>query len=240
MKVKLLSVMVLCASFFFSNVNAQEAEHVVKLNVAALGFRNISLQYEKPFHEKMSAGLGVRIQIPRVLPSIVGGTEEGTGSIESRLTGYALTPEFRFYPGSKGAPKGFYIAPYLRYTNWKISTESTYIDANNVTQNYDLTGKFTGIGGGLMIGMQWLVGDKFSIDWWIMGGHYGTAKTTLKGKNEDGSWSLQEQADIAAELEAYNVPFGTTSYEVTSKDVEFNWHMPFLGLRPGLALGWAF
>ncbi len=232
--------MVLCASFLLTTVNAQEAEHVVKLNIFALALNNVSLQYEKPFHDRMSVSLGVRMQLPRTLPNVVGGTDEGSGTIESRLTGYALTPEFRFYTGSKGAPKGFYLAPYLRYTNFKIATQSEYRDDTGVDRKYDLTGKFTGFGGGLMIGMQWLIADKFSIDWWILGGHYGTANAKLFGENKSGTWSQKEQDDIKAELQAFDVPFGTTDYTVTSKEAELNWKMPFLGLRSGLCLGWAF
>lgn len=240
MKIKALALVTVFASFFFNSVNAQEAAHVVKINLASLAFRNISLQYEKPFHDKMSVSLGVRFQMPRNLPDLTGGTADGTGNIESSLYGYAITPEFRFYTGDKGAPKGFYFAPYFRYTSFTVKTVSEYTDDQQVVQEYGLTGKFTGIGGGLMIGAQWLINDKFSIDWWILGGHYGTATASLRGENKEGTWSQSDQDAIEAELKSQEVPFGSTSYSVTEKEARLNWNMPFLGLRPGLCIGYAF
>lgn len=232
--------LVLSAVFSFNTVFAQEAQHVAKLNLAAFSFRNVSLQYEKPFSDKMSAGLGLRFMIPRTIPAYVDATEDGSGSTgDSKMTGWSVTPEFRFYTGGE-APTGFYLAPYFRYTNFKLETEGSYVDDDGFTQYYPLTGKYNGFGGGIMIGNQWLINDKFSIDWWIIGVHYGTATASLEGETTTGAWTANEQQDIENELEATEVPFGTTEVDVDPNSAKFSWNMPFLGFRPGICLGWAF
>lgn len=61
------------------------------------------------------------------------------------MSGVGITPEFRFYP-EKIAPNGFYLAPYLRFQ----ATEN---------DNY--------LGGGLIIGRQWVFGEVISLDIFI-------------------------------------------------------------------------
>ncbi len=57
--------------------------------------------------------------------------------------GFAITPEYRYYLSETPAPKGVYIAPFLRY--YQIEGESVF-------------------GGGLVIGSQGFFKKKITID----------------------------------------------------------------------------
>ena len=66
-----------------------------------------SLFYERKLSDLTSAQLGVGYL--------------GFKSGDTKFSGLILTPEFRIYP-KKNALNGVYIAPYLRYQNFKLTS----------------------------------------------------------------------------------------------------------------------
>lgn len=73
-----------------------------------------------------------------------------------KISGIFLTPEYRFYLTNE-ALNGFYIGPYLRYQNLKIE------DKNSNPSNPDKATLST-LGGGLVVGRQWLFSDIITLD----------------------------------------------------------------------------
>lgn len=59
--------------------------------------------------------------------------------------GYFITPEYRIYLSDTPAPEGFYIAPFLRYMNFRDEAEAQ-------------------LGGGLVVGKQGFFKKKVTID----------------------------------------------------------------------------
>jgi len=230
-----------------------ESNIVVKLNASQLGLKNISLQGEYGFHPKMSVAIGFSSFLNREFPIY---QEEGNfGPINYK--GFALTPEFRFYPGGKEgkiAPRGFYLAAYLRYAKYKMTQQVSYTEENTPTNPHPFPKTYTansiqtygGVNGGLMIGYQWIIGDHFSIDFWIIGGGYGKAKYTYEWVVPGASLSAEDQATAkkAAEenLDTYsylglggNVTTTPNSVKTTVTGV------PMISLRGlGLCFGFAF
>lgn len=82
--------------------------------------------------------------------------------------GFGITPEYRFYLTKRSdAPDGAYLAPFVRYQNL------TFSDVTDASSKFTLST----VGGGLLIGRQWLVGrsDNVAID--LFGGpSYNVAK----------------------------------------------------------------
>ena len=121
-----------------------------------------SFFYERVITEKSTAQLGF---------FYTGWSIEGT-----RLRGFGITPEYRFYvSNSKQAPQGFFVAPFLRYQNLELSLDS---GSNK--------GTLTSFGGGLAIGGQWIFSDIISLD--IFGGPNYNArnfKSTTNGTTEE-------------------------------------------------------
>lgn len=182
------------------------SKSVIKLNLTQLAFRNFSLQYEYGFHKNMSGALGISLVVPRNIPGQIYTPPSKTEGWQiPKFSGFAITPEFRFYPGKKEehqAPHGFYIAPYFRYAKYKLTADYLELyDNNTKTRTYLGTVTYGGVTGGLMIGSQWIINDHFSIDWWILGGGGGAAKFYANVVS-DGTLNLttQEQADLKDDI----------------------------------------
>ncbi len=184
-----------------------EATDVVTLNLTSLSLANVSLRYEHRLKGKLSAGLGAGYVLggllPNLLPyeSLIPPGEAGLQLSAGEISGFSATPELRLYPFSKrGAPYGFYISLFGRYFDydWKVP----YIGAVD-TLSANGTFSLSGIGGGTTLGVQFLIKNRFVIDWYITGG--GLAKAKIRG--EVSSPTITEDLafyeDIGADMVAF-------------------------------------
>lgn len=230
-----------------SSSGNENPKNVVKLNLPAIGFGNYSLQYERALGEKISAGLGLRFMPSKSLPSRF--TESDSSGMLTAMTikGFGITPEFRFYPGSKGAPKGFYLAPYLRYGSFTMNTNysSSYTDSSitppvSKTSTWPIEGKYTLMGGGLMIGMHWMIKNRVSIDWGILGLHAGTAKLSLDvTSSEFANIPASDQKEMEDDLnDSFGGLPGTATLDVNNSGINIDWKPPFAGGVRSLVAGW--
>lgn len=138
---KILSILIL--GFVCSYATAQS--NVIKFNIFAPIAKTANFQYERAFGNKSFQ---------------LGAFYSAYSPSTTKFTGYGITPEVRFYLSETDAPEGFYAAPYVRYQSFTI--EETNPDP-------DLSGKatFNGIGGGLIIGKQWIFKEKVALDLFI-------------------------------------------------------------------------
>lgn len=223
-----------------------DANIAIKMNLTQLGFSNLSFQGEYGFHHKLSVALGFSYLLPRNLP-FYEGDEYFT---VPKLSGWALTPEFRFYPGGKEdkpAPRGFYLAAYLRYAKYSLTQTVSYQETST-SPIYSAEAKQTygGINGGIMIGNQWVMGKHFTLDFWIIGFGYGSAKYTYSWTAENVVLNAKQQADVKElaedELQGFSI-FGLDgSVQTTSNSVKMSvGGLPMYSLRfLGLCVGYAF
>ncbi len=152
---------------FVSSAFAQK-QNAFKLNIFSPLVKTASVFYERALNDGTSAQLGF----------FYTGTKVG----DSKFSGWGITPELRLYPGKNPDLKGFYIAPFFRYKTYSIEAPS--IDV--ITQQ-EITAKatFSSIGGGLLIGGQFLFGDIVTLDLFI-GPKYNSSKVTVDvGIEED-------------------------------------------------------
>ncbi len=139
---------------------AKAQSNVVKLNLFSPIVKTVSVFYENAFAEDKSAQLGFFYT--------------GTSIGDTKFTGFGITPELRFYLGSTAAPEGFFVAPFVRYQNFDLTEEIT-----------DSKATLSNIGGGLLIGKQWLFKEKIALDAFI-GPSYvsGSVKVKTTGTDE--------------------------------------------------------
>lgn len=259
---KLLSSALLISTFISNNAWAGEpssksimlkptstkaegsSQNVIKVNLMALGMKSISLQYERAFHRKLSGAFGFNFMPSRDLPGFFGSDPMLS---KTTLSGFSLTPELRFYPGKKEAPRGFYLAPYLRYGKFGTNIPVDALDPlTNRDRTFNFELKYGGFGGGLMIGSQWLIADVVSIDWWIIGGHYGSG--TLSGSVSDpyfGLLSDAEKSQLEAEIKNEIIISGSSfvkdvNVDITNNSAKVSVKVPYSGIRSGLTIGYAF
>lgn len=123
-------------------------KNVFKVNPLSLGVLTASVAYERAFSPTMSGQLGFFYTFPVIT---IASTQFG---------GFGITPEFRYYLSMNEAPRGFYLAPYLRYQRFKLTYTSEDPESYQTGK-----GTFTAFGGGVLIGKQWIMSnDRISLD----------------------------------------------------------------------------
>jgi hypothetical protein len=226
----------------------------LKLNLYSLAVQNISLQYERVINKPFSFALGFRFMPGGDLPfrnSITNLYDPATDSIaintisNLKLNQYAITPELRWYVGKKGYGRGFYFAPFYRYTHFSTSEIGfDYTSDQNTNEQVRLKGSLTTQTLGLMLGAQWALAEHVSLDWWIIGPQFGTATGVFEGTTTL-PLTLTEQADVRTNLVDAFGDFSSTNgmfsvsntINVTDRGAKVTLKGPWSGIRAGLCLG---
>lgn len=217
--------------------------NIFKVNLTALPLKNFSIQYERVLQKKISVALNIRFMPSGDLPfkNSLNDAANGDPDIEkainnAQMGNFSITPEFRFYPGKSGYGRGFYIAPYYRYA--KFTADAIPIDytALTTTKTITLKGDLTTHTGGLMIGAQWFLGKYVTLDWWILGAHYGAGNGSFVG-TPSAPFNTLEQDDIRQTIESIDLPVGNIKAEVTSNAAKAIFDGPWGGLRGALTIG---
>lgn len=184
----------------FSLVKAQDNN--IKLNLVSLPLGIVMPQYERVLTPRFSLQLGLGLSPNKKIPKFtqnliddyVDNTSEGNASDngmktffeELKYTTIILTPEARYFvSGKKGAPRGLYLGAFLRYT--RHNGTSVYPEERDNGEIVDFDGTLTSnsFGGGVNLGIQWMIQDKISIDWNIIGLGINTTKMELLIESEN-------------------------------------------------------
>ncbi len=257
----------------FAAANPLSAQNnAIKLHLESLFYGAGNIAYERNIGDKITAGINVGVFIPREIPFYSPAEDTAanyvnTDEIKNNFSGLMVTPEFRFYP--KGNGKGFYIGGYLKYSSYKLGTAQTstyalsddeynsldpnadyYADVDHVNKEIDITSnidyKLKQLGGGLQLGVQWLIADRFIIDWGFVGFGYNVFKA---------SGELSILGDVPIEYSKYardvqesinqgltDFPFGSPKTTVVGSDKSLKASIPFAapGLRSFLSIGMKF
>ncbi len=124
---------------FGIGASAQTKSNVVKTNIFSPLVKTYWLSYEHLFDENKGMQLGF----------FYTGINVGT----TNFSGFALTPEARFYLSESPAPKGIYLAPGLRYSNFSLTDDGSTDKATYST-----------FGGALVVGAQTLLKDVITLE----------------------------------------------------------------------------
>lgn len=240
--------------FMFSGISAQESSasetsdkmNIVKTNVTAYAFRNINLSYERAFTQWFSVNMGFGVmpegKVPFINSFLNDEDEKRLQNLEVKSFNFTIEP--RFYLGA-GYGKGFYIAPYYRYSKVTSNTFDFYYDYtfNGLTYEIPLKGNGSAHGnsGGLMVGAQFFLtrSRNLVLDFWIAGAHYG------KGQGDfiltsDVVLTPDMQARLKKEIEDLDIPYVNYTVETNSSGAKVNVDGPWAGFRTGLSLGYRF
>jgi len=156
--------------FTILNIANGQVKNAIKFNIFSPIVRTGSFFYERTLTESSSLNFGFLF------------TKIGVGDTD--FSGWALTPEYRFYLSETAAPHGFYVAPYLRYQQFSLTHENSYDAAYSKAD-------MTGYGGGLLVGRQWVFKQRVTFDLFI-GPSYTSADLKVKSGDEEdfetGSW----------------------------------------------------
>ena len=153
-------------AFIASAAVAQDdPKNAIKLNFLSPIVQTLNLSYERTTGPSQSFQLGFYYT--------------GAKSRDVKLRGFGITPEYRFYLGEeKPAPDGFYIAPFLRYTKYDLTSEA---DQDQQTSR----GTYTSFGGGFVVGRQWVFKKRATFDMFIGPKMQSRNVTTNSGNDDD-------------------------------------------------------
>lgn len=253
--IKFSAIFYLCLISLASNAQMEKNEqkekesvtqklNVIKINLPALAFKNISLEYERAIGKRTSLAVNVHTIPFGKLPFQSTFSDIGNNSDvqydQFKLGSFGVVPQFRYYVGKRGALHGFYIAPFASYNNYKTNLPIKYT-SGTTSKTGIFEGKLNTITGGIQFGAQFSLGKNVVLDWWIFGPNYGSASGTLTFA---GTLTAQEQSDLKTDLENVknDVPFNTIkSYTVNGNGATVEVKGPWGGLRGlGLSLGFKF
>jgi hypothetical protein len=221
-----------------------DQKNIVKLNVAALFVKNFSFQYERALTERTSFALGLRVMPKSGLPlksqieDLIDDPGTWRNAKNLRTGNFSITPEYRYYFG-KGVFNGFYLAPFVKYTNYTAELPFEFDVTNPVTnvtttEMIPLEGSVNTYTGGVLVGAQWRLSKVLSLDWWILGPNYGASNGHITGER---ALNVYEQQYLRNELEDLDPPLTKTSYTVDENGTEVDFKGGWAGVRAGLSLG---
>ncbi|HJY13202.1 MAG TPA: hypothetical protein VJ304_10475, partial [Flavobacterium sp.] len=165
------------------NTVPEDKMNIIKTNITGYAFRNINLSYERSINRWFAINVGFGTvaegKVPFMNAFLSEEDEKDFQNLKIKATNFTIEP--RFYIG-QGYGKGFYFAPYYRYS--KVSTNTfdyTYdYSAFGTTIPVPLKGlgDASGNSGGLMVGAQFFLNKQhsFILDFWIAGAHYGSGR----------------------------------------------------------------
>jgi len=224
------------------NDEIAESKNVVKLNLFALALKNVTLQYERAVARKVTVAGTFRVMPKGSIPlksTFINLADDP--DIEDQINNLKVgsvtfIPEVRYYFSKQGAFRGFYLGLFAEIASYSATVPIQYNNAGT-TEMIAMSGKLTGITGGLMIGAQFKLSKKIYLDWWILGPNYGNSKGTLNAqKNMDAI----EQKDLRDELASLDIPLTKFTYNVNSTGATMDFKGPWGGLRSGLCIAFRF
>ncbi|MGE4513993.1 MAG: DUF3575 domain-containing protein [Chryseobacterium sp.] len=239
--------------FMLSAIKAQEASgsssekmNIVKTNVMAYAFRNINLSYERAFTRWFSLNMGFGVmpegKIPFINSFLSDNDEKRFQNLEAKSFNFTIEP--RFYVGA-GYGKGFYIAPYYRYSKVTSNTFDFYYDYTFSGTTYQIPlkgyGSAHGNSGGVMVGAQFFLTSSRNLvlDLWIAGAHYGSGKGDFT-MTSDIPLTPDMQAELKKEIENLDIPYVNYTVETNTNGARVIIDGPWIGFRTGLSLGYRF
>ncbi|MBO9203426.1 MULTISPECIES: DUF3575 domain-containing protein [Niastella] len=155
-------VLVMSLAVGFCIAKAQDGgSNAIKINPLSLFLATGNVSFERAITENQTFQLGMFYS--------------GVKISDLKYSGFGITPEYRFYvAGHREAMNGVYVAPFLRYQNFKVKDTDT---KDKVT--------FSSFGGGGLVGWEKSWDSGFLLDLFI-GPSYNSGKVKEEGgANED-------------------------------------------------------
>ena len=220
--------------------------NVVKVNLSSsLLTEHYLIQYERALNLNRSIGIGIGISSGVDLPfkstllDQFGDNLDARRAIETtKFDKLTITPEYRFYLNKKGAPIGFYLATFVRYTKFSFTGDYDFTPIKKPLRTAKVKGDLNGVGGGAMLGVQWALGKVVTLDWWIVGPFIGVQNGEFNGTSDMSDMSAADKTKLESDIEAIDIPLWKIDATVSNDAVNAKISGPFVGVRMfGVCLG---
>jgi hypothetical protein len=260
--VKITSITVFCVCFSIFCFSQESKPGIIKVNLSSLALGAYSLQYEKVLGKRTSFALGVGYRPEKHIP-FAKTVKRIIDSIDNRIDyvslanvrktdltagNFNVSPEFRFYlVKNKSAPIGAYISVFGKYNSY-FGKAPVFVDilyrGTFARVELPIDTQIKTYSGGLMLGAQFKLGNRFTFDWFIIGAHYG--KMNVHGESIQDLEGYDDQfiADLKYKIvETFKINEQYLSVKVDKQGVKIDnvRNLTFLGLRGlGFNIGYKF
>jgi len=221
----------------------------IKFNVPGMIlFNNYTFSYERMLSRKISVTGSFRFMPTKSVTSTTIGQKIAEKFINASdydnvtASNKAYTLECRFYGGKHPGARGFYVAVYGRYTDFDIYYPYDFYSETNDHYLIPLDAKLHGIGGGIGFGAQWLIAKRITLDFTVLGAHFGSLNGNAIGKTDLSALSEKDKQNLEDEINSI-IDISDKQYitsTVTSEGVQATIKGPFIGIKTGISIGIAF
>ena len=256
-------IVVLCIACISIQAHAQKligGDHILKTNLSADALQNFNLTFEKSLNHFISLSISYATMPKRSIPfkSLAKNfiDNPNINFDNFKIANNAVTFESRFYLGLQKM-SGIYIAPYARFGNMELDVPINYkytytpapvngitLPSQTVSTSANLNGTIRSQSIGAYFGLQYQLLTKLVLDFWIIGGHYGSSN----GKLEAGLPSNTPSYISTPALNALKLAIDQTktnpyklSTSISGNSIITDTEGPWAGIRgAGLTLGLRF
>ncbi len=241
-----------------SNRGVTQPKNLIKLNITNLFLKHVYVSYERAFAQRVSVDVGAGLMPKGDIPYIkLFYTESSANTqgqkdirdavLNAQFQGAIVNVSARIYAG-RGWGKGFYVSPYYRYVNYKLSNFdldlTEYVTDPQVSDpRLNMSGSLNAHSGGILLGTQWFLGEQKNIvlDVWWLGLHYGKANGNIEGAT-NVALTDQEASDIQNDFNTTDIDNAYIDIDATvsNHDAEIDMKGSWIGFRMGVSVGYRF
>lgn len=219
--------------------------NVLKINLTSMMLKTFAVQYERKIANNFTMALGV-IYRPKSGMKIFDVIADGAGNSglsqetafmyrSMKYSRISITPEFRYY-FKKKAPKGLYLAPFLKYYQDAMNFNFNYYPDNSTVQKTGLaTIKENSFGIGILFGYQIINKKNLAIDLWFAGPWIGIRNAKISSDVKTNNVNEFERAIISSNIEPlfYNRTIEWDTNSINSKMSNYGFGFRMLGVNVG-------
>ncbi len=259
---KAIIIMLFIIVFPFLSIGQEGRVHdepnLIKFNALPLVIGKFTVEYERLLTDRISVGAEVAFRPSNLLPfrSFIEGRidDDDVRDIvrNFRSTSFSITPEARFYTSRREAFTGFYVAPYLRYAtysanapyNFHVSFENMGQVLFERSELIALSGNMNSFVGGVSVGANFKLAEKWYLDWRIVGPGFGIVSGSVAARVQLEDWERQvlheRLIEIQQELRDFTIPIRIDP-EILNDGVEVRVRRsPWAAVRAGLSIAYRF
>ncbi len=223
-------------------------KNVVKFNPTALLLNNYSFSVERAISPKFSIQFGYRYQpYSYLFDNIIGREIAKRAPIDPNYYNFqtsnnTFTLDLKYYPKSQGL-QGVYFGIYSRLGLWDMDNlDYKFAASNDNLYDVPLTSNFKGVAGGISIGKQWIIKKVITIEYYILAAHFGKFSGTLESKKDLSGLTNEEKIQLKSDVEGlYRIAdHNYLNTVVNDKGITGEISGPFIGIRTGINVGFAF
>lgn len=169
-------------AFLLCSLNGTTQYFLAKTHLAQLPFGQIGLGVERVFDRQFSVQLNAHYLIPnKGLNYITRKFATENELLDSDIRGYSFCLETRAYTyeGRTEAVK-WYFGFFLRHSRYELDSKLEFGEVDN-----ELEASLSNYSGGLMMGINYIIQNKFSIDFTMMGLGFARNKIEAEYRSEE-------------------------------------------------------